>query len=886
MKITGLTDAQVAESKAKYGDNRITEQAREGFWDKLKGNFDDPIIKILIFALILNVFFAFMGKAEWYESVGIAMAVILATGVSTFSEYRNESAFQALQAEASLIKCKVYRNGAVAEIPINDIVMGDCVLLQTGDKIPADGVVIDGSIQVDQSILNGEAKEETKVPAADDAADAEAASSTDFLNPHKCFRGAVVAGGNAVMRTVTLGDATLYGKIAGELQTDEDRDTPLKLKLGDLADQISKFGYIGGVAIALAYIFDKIIIHNGFDMSAVAAFCSADPMGVLNIVVEAVMLAVIIIVMAVPEGLPLMIAIVSAQNMGKMLKDNVLVRKISGIETAGSLNLLFSDKTGTITKGQLEVVTFLDGTATFTDTFDKLSKKIQSLISLSVRFNSGAVITGNEIVGGNMTDRALLGFVIGKDTAPNVNVGDTVPFDSAKKYSMAKVSGDYNLWLIKGAPERLLDKCSYYYDAQGEKQKLTKDGISAVNTKIDELANRAIRTLALVTYDGEVIDGNIPDSGLTFVGVTGIRDDVRPDAIKAIEQVHKAGVQVVMITGDRKETAQAIAKEAGLIEIDDAIVITSAELNEMSDDEVKANLPRLRVIARALPTDKSRLVRLAQELNLVVGMTGDGVNDSPALKKADVGFAMGGGTEVAKEASEIVILDDNFSSIGRAILYGRTIFNSIRKFIIFQLTINVAAVLISFVCPLIELENPLTITQILWVNLVMDTLAALAFGGEPAIDRYMDEKPKQRDEHIISKYMYSAIGVGAIWSFAAGLFFLLSDFSAEHFRIGETDANMYLMTGYFAFFIFTAVFNAFNARTDQLNLFDNIGGNTGFLNVMGLIVVVQVLMTYLGGVILRCFGLTASEWAFVIAMAFTIIPVDLIRKTIVGSSAK
>ena len=886
MKITGLTDAQVAESKAKYGDNRITEQAREGFWDKLKGNFDDPIIKILIFALVLNVFFAFMGKAEWYESVGIAMAVILATGVSTFSEYRNESAFQALQAEASLIKCKVYRNGTVTEIPINDIVMGDCVLLQTGDKIPADGVVIDGSIQVDQSILNGEAKEENKVPAPNEAADSEAAASTDFLNPHKCFRGAVVAGGSAVMRTVTLGDATLYGKIAGELQTDEDRDTPLKLKLGDLAEQISKFGYIGGVAIALAYIFDKLIIHNGFDMAAVAAFCSADPMGVLNIIVEAIMLAVIIIVMAVPEGLPLMIAIVSAQNMGKMLKDNVLVRKISGIETAGSLNLLFSDKTGTITKGQLEVVTFLDGTAKFTEKFEELSKQKQELVSVSIRNNNGAVISGSDIVGGNMTDRALLGFLIGKDNPVDVSVVDTVPFDSAKKYSMARVKGNYSMWLLKGAPERLLDKCSYYYDDSGKKQNFTKEAISAVNDKIDELANRAIRTLALVTYEGEVKDGEVPDTGLTFVGVTGIRDDVRPDAIKAIEQVHKAGVQVVMITGDRKETAQAIAKEAGLIDINDAIVITSAELNEMSDDEVKAKLPKFRVIARALPTDKSRLVRLAQELNLVVGMTGDGVNDSPALKKADVGFAMGGGTEVAKEASEIVILDDNFKSIGKAILYGRTIFNSIRKFIIFQLTINVAAVLISFVCPLIELENPLTITQILWVNLVMDTLAALAFGGEPALDRYMDEKPKQRDEHIISKYMYSAIGVGALWSFGAGLFFLLSNFSHEHFRVGETDANMYLMTGYFAFFIFTAVFNAFNARTDQLNLFDNIGGNTGFLNVMALIVVVQVIMTYIGDVILRCFGLTASEWVFVIAMAFTIIPVDLIRKTIVGSSAK
>ena len=889
MKITGLTDAQVQEAKAKFGDNSITEQAREGFWDKLKGNFDDPIIKILIFALILNVFFAFMGKAEWYESVGIAMAVLLATLVSTFSEYKNESAFQKLQGEASLIKCKVYRNGVVTEIPINEITMGDCVLLQTGDKIPADGVIIDGSINVDQSILNGEAKEEEKTPAPDDATASASAESTDFLNPHKVFRAAVVAGGSAVMKTVTLGDNTVYGKIAGELQIDEDRDTPLKIKLTDLAGQISKFGYIGGVAIAVAFMFERIAIQHNFDWAQMSAFCS-DWMNILNSLVEAVMLAVIIIVMAVPEGLPLMIAIVSAQNMGKMLKDNVLVRKISGIETAGSLNLHFSDKTGTITKGLLEVVTFIDGTANFTETFDKLSGKLQSLVSLSVRFNNGAVITGDKIVGGNMTDRALLGFLIGKDTAPNATVVDTVPFDSAKKYSMAKVSGDFNLWLIKGAPERLLDKCSYYYDADGKQQKLSST--TAINAKIDELANRAIRTLALVTYDGEVVDGNIPDSGLTFVGVTGIRDDVRPDAIKAIEQVHSAGVQVVMITGDRKETAQAIAKEAGLIEIDDAIVITSTELNAMSDDEVKKALPKIRVIARALPTDKSRLVRLAQELNLVVGMTGDGVNDSPALKKADVGFAMGGGTEVAKEASEIVILDDNFKSIGKAILYGRTIFNSIRKFIIFQLTINVSAVLISFVCPLLGLENPLSITQILWVNLVMDTLAALAFGGEPALDRFMEEAPKRRDEPIINKYMASAIGTGSLWGFAMGLVFLLTDFSRDHFRdINPEGVNLsfggdsvYVLTGYFAFFIFLAVFNAFNARTDRINLFDNIGGNPGFLKVMGLIVVVQIAMTYLGGAILRCYGLTAGEWAFVLAMAFTIIPVDICRKLVIGSN--
>ncbi len=405
---------------------------------------------------------------------------------------------------------------------------------------------------------------------------------------------------------------------------------------------------------------------------------------------------------------------------------------------------------------------------------------------------------------------------------------------------------------------------------------------------IDELAGRAIRVLALAVSDSEIKDDALPEGDWTLVGVVGIRDEVRPESVEAIAQVRRAGVQVVMITGDRKDTAMAIAKEAGLLESEQDLVMTSDELAKLSDGELKDKLARIRVVARALPSDKSRFVRVAQELNLVVGMTGDGVNDSPALKKADVGFAMGGGTEVAKEASEIVILDDNFSSIEKAILYGRTIFNSIRKFIIFQLTINVAAVLVSFVCPLIGIENPLSITQILWVNLVMDTLAALAFGGEPALRRYMEEKPKRRDEAIVSRYMWTAILIGAGWTCALSMVFILTPFAQHFFRsdpsaLFET-ANEYLLTGYFAFFIFIAVFNAFNARTDKLNLFDNLGGNPGFLRVMGAIVIVQVLMTYFGGVIFRCFGLTAKEWAFVLLMAFTIIPVDLIRKSIVKNN--
>ena len=884
MKTYGLNDEQVRASREKYGDNRMTEQKTEGFWSKLKGNFGDPMIKILCVALIINVIFTILGQTEWYEPVGIAIAVLLATLVSTFSEHRNENAFQKLQEEASQIKCKVYRNGEIVEIPINDIVVDDCILLQSGDKIPADGILVDGTIQVDQSVLNGEAKEAEKLVMPDDYVETD--TSMDFLNKYKVFRGSVVCSGNAVMCVTTVGDKSVYGQIASELQIEADRDTPLKVKLGKLAKQISMFGYIGGIAIAAAFLFQRILVHNAFDIVQISAYFS-NWMNIVSDIVEAVMLAVIIIVMAVPEGLPLMIAIVSAQNMGKMLKDNVLVRKISGIETAGSLNILFSDKTGTITKGQLEAVAFIDGEGKEYRSYGDVVGELGKLLSLSVRHNTSAIVTGEgantRIVGGNATERAILGFVAGNKETAEVRVTGSIPFNSSNKYSAAHVDGAYNMSLIKGAPEKILSKCRYYYGEDGAKRPIS-DGAALVNSKIDMLARRAIRVLALATCESDIEGDTLPEGEWTLVGVIGIRDEVRPESIDAIAQVQNAGIQVVMITGDRKDTAMAIAREAGLLKNESDIVLTSDELAQMSDSELKEKLSNIRVVARALPSDKSRFVRVAQELDLVVGMTGDGVNDSPALKRADVGFAMGGGTEVAKEASEIVIMDDNFSSIEKAILYGRTIFNSIRKFIVFQLTINVAAVLISFVSPLLGMENPLSITQILWVNLVMDTLAALAFGGEPALQRYMRERPKKRDEHIVSKSMWSAIITGALWTFVLSLIFILSPLSHGLFR--SDSADKYLLTGYFTFFIFISVFNAFNARTEKLNLFDNIRGNKGFLKVMGLIVVVQVAMTYFGGVILRCYGLSLKEWIFVLVMAVTIIPVDLLRKFIVNRCQK
>lgn len=880
MDIRGLTSKEAEESKQKYGDNSLTEQKGESFFSKLLGNFSDPMIKILCVALIINVVFTILGEAEWYESVGIAIAVILATFVSTFSEYRNENAFQKLQEEASKIYCKVYRNGKIEEISINDIVTGDCILLQSGDKVPADGIIIDGALKIDQSVLNGESKEASKKVMPDNYVDQE--SSMDFLNEYKVFRGSVVCSGNAVMQVTVVGDKSVYGQIASELQEDEERDSPLKVKLSKLANGISKFGYIGGVAIAIALLFQRIVVHNDFNMTLISEYCS-DWMTIVNDLVQAVMLAVIIIVMAVPEGLPLMIALVSALNMSKMLKDNVLVRKIVGIETAGSLNILFSDKTGTITKGQLEAVTFVDGGGQEYDGFDNVKGELGKLLSLSIRHNTDAVISGEgnnmKIIGGNATERAILSYAAKSRNSSDVKAVkvSSIPFNSSNKYSASSINGDVNLTLIKGAPEKILQKCTKYYNSDGKQSKLSNKKL--IEDKINMLAGRAIRVLALAVSSEAINDEKLPEGEWTLVGIIGIRDEVRAESVTAIKEVQNAGVQVVMITGDRKDTAIAIAKEAGILSKPSDIVLTSDELATMSDEEVKKKMKDIKVVARALPSDKSRLVTLAQSLDMVTGMTGDGVNDSPALKKADVGFAMGGGTEVAKEASDIVILDDNFSSIDKAILYGRTIFNSIRKFIIFQLTINVSAVLISFASPLLGMENPLSIIQILWVNLVMDTLAALAFGGEPALERFMKEKPKKRNESIISKNMWSAILTDSLWAFALSLFFLLSPITDGWFR-GDGNSK-YLMTGFFTFYILMAAFNAFNARTEKVNLFDNIGKNHGFWKVILLIIVVQVFMTYLGGDVLRCYGLNVNEWVVVVLMAFTIIPVDMIRKAIV-----
>jgi len=868
MKKFGLTSQQVQASLEKYGNNTLSQPPRDTFLDKLLDNFKDPIIKILLFALFVNVVFVFMGHGDWIETCGIFLAILLATLVSTYSEYSNENAFQKLQEEASRIRCKVWRDGEPVEIHIDDIVVGDAIILEAGDKIPVDGILLSGDVKLDQAALNGESEEAHKKIAPQDFQWDD--NNIDFLDKYRLFRGSVVVEGTGVMEAVKIGDASVYGKLTQELKDDE-RDSPLKLKLKGLAKSISKFGYAGGVFIAIAFMAQKIL-----HAPSVSSYLSNTP-ALLSDLVQAVILGIIIIVMAVPEGLPLMIAIVSSLNMRKMLNDNVLVRKLVGIETAGSLNILFTDKTGTITKGKLEVVRFITGDKEEFVDFAELPAKIKELTYENVVLNTSATVADGKIIGGNMTENALSKFIGDYRTQ---NVGERlhfVPFNSANKFSWALVSkNDERYCLVKGAPEKLVQQASYYWDADGNRQPLTEAMKRSLDNRMFELAGSAIRMLALCSYEEELADENLPPKNLTLIGILGIRDEVRQEAVEAIVAVQNAGVQVVMITGDRKETAVAIAKDAHLLQHPEEIVWTSSELAALSDDEVKLLLPKLRVVARALPMDKSRLVRLSQEMNLVVGMTGDGVNDSPALKKADVGFAMGSGTEVAKEAGDIVILDDNFLSIKKAILYGRTIYNSICKFIVFQLTINFSAVAINFIAPFVGIDKPLTITQILWINLVMDTLAAIAFGGEPALEKYLAETPKDRSAPIVSKKMLTTIVLGGVYMTLVAIFFYKSSFIAEMFRSAPN--NIYIYTGFFCTYIFMAVANGFNVRVSGVNLLENLRLNKGFLDVMALIVAIQIALTFVGGRILRTAPLNLEEWLVVIALSLSIIVVDLLRK--------
>ena len=804
----GLSTNEAEASRAKHGANTLAKAKSKSFMRTFFENLADPVIRILLGALIVNLFFVFRG-GDAAETIGIAISVLLATLISTLSERGSEAAFRELEAECSHSLFRVWRDGELCQLAIEDIVVGDVVRVSAGEQIPADSFIIDGKLTLDQSMLTGESREVEKSRSRDTTRTPSSQSAV--------FRGSAILFGEAEIEVFSVGSDSFLGKISDEVGT-QTRQSPLKLRLTKLARQISRLGYLAAILVALAYLFKVFFIDSGLSLP-LALRKAQDLHYSLEHLLHAFMLGLTVIVMAVPEGLPMMIAVVLSANIRRMIKDNVLVRKPTGIEAAGSMNLLFTDKTGTLTEGKMCVSSIFvsdTGNVVAYDSFDSLKKhapSISQLYELNALYNTSASISKREVIGGNSTEKAL-SFSI-KDST-QIKLSDYTPqekiaFDSAYKYSAARIKGAQSMILIKGAPEKIIESCKYAYTRLGGTVPFAQISYSLLR-QISTATTAGSRVICVARADEMPRQNRLGE--LTFICAISLSDKLREEARDAVGTLERAGIQVVMITGDNKDTAKNIAHSCGILTKKRDLVLTSEELAKMSDDELRDALPSLAVLARALPTDKSRLVRVSQESDLVVGMTGDGINDAPALKRADIGFAMGSGTGVAREAGDIIILDNNLSSIGKAVLYGRTIFKSIRKFITLQLTMNLCAVGISMIGPFIGYDSPVTVVQMLWINIIMDTLGGLAFAGEAPLASYMKERPKRRDEPILNRYMAGQIIYSGLFTVGMYICFLRSARITSLFR--SSYDKIYLLTAFFALFIFTSVFHCFNARTDRI----------------------------------------------------------------------
>lgn len=842
MKI-GLTDKEVETSRNKYGKNELPNPKRRTIFNLIIESFGDPIIKILLIALAIKIVFMFR-DFNWYETLGILIAIFLATLISTISEYGSEAAFKKLQDENKDVNVKVYRNNSLVNLKSNEIVVGDVIVLESGDIVPADCKVISGFIQIDESMLTGESKLQEKryLPNKE----------------IKVYKGTICYEGSIKATVLSVGLNTIYGSIAKEI-SEEGTKSPLKKRLVHLSKIINRIGYIGAFLVVLSYLFSVIVIANNFDKELIINYITSTKL--INDLIYALTLCVTTIVVAVPEGLPMMITLVLSSNMKRLIKDNVLVRKMVGIETAGNINFLLTDKTGTITKGKLNCINYISGDLVKYNSVSKLNVKYKEKVIESLLYNSSSNLSNGEIIGGNTTDRAILEF-IKSDVYKKENNYKYTPFNSDDKYSEVYINNHH---YIKGAYDKLISKCNYFLD---HNNLLKKINVNTINNYIRTLTTKGLRVIANIEVNNDKT---------IFLGLIVIKDVIRNESLEGIKRIKQAGINTIMITGDHNDTAIAIAKEVGIYIDGKSVSLTSDEFNSLSHEEIYEILDNLAVISRALPKDKSRLVKIIQEKNYVVGMTGDGVNDAPALKKADVGFAMGSGTSVAKEASDIVILDNNLLSISKAILFGRTIFKSIRKFIVYQLSVNFCALALSIVGPFIGINTPITIVQMLWLNMIMDTFAGLAFSFEPSLIKYLEEKPIKKSEPVINKNMYIEILVNGFYTALVCVVFL----KLPIIKTIVNNQNKYFMTSYFALFIFLGIFNAFSCRTSSVNIFKNILLNKPFLLLFIFIFIAQIFIIYYGGSIFGTYGISIHDLLFVLTLSSTTLIINTIRKLLI-----
>ncbi|MBR6295232.1 MAG: cation-transporting P-type ATPase, partial [Treponema sp.] len=755
-------------------------------------------------------------------------------------------------------------NGKLIRILTSEIVKGDTVLVQAGDKVPVDGLLFEGTIKVSQAALNGESRDETKKAAST----MDEAESTDYASENKVFMGSVVTSGEAYMVATVIGDASELGKINKALTDDdeeEERKDTSSLKLEKVAAGIGKIG-VSAAAIAgvLHVVFS--LINGGWEEGKFVVT-------ILLLVAEAVMLMASIVIMAVPEGLPMMNSLVQSMNTESMYKKNILVSHKAAFSDSAYMNVLFSDKTGTITEGNLSLVEFITGDGEVTNSI------VDSEFIEAITLNNLAKVSEGKAIGSNNMDRALLTYALnnGYDDSKNdpEKVAEISGFDSEKKCATVTLRDGTVYW--KGATENIINQVTHYVLPNGEEKAFTAESKKKVE---EQMVNEAKRTMKLLSV------AKITNGKTVLLAVLCLRDNVRKDAIETVKILNKAGIQVVMVTGDAEETAVAIAKEAGILKDEKTdVVLTHETLEKMSDDELKEKLPFLRVVSRAKPLDKRRLVSIAQKLENVCGMTGDGVNDAPALKQADIGFAMGDGTAVAQEAGDVVILNNSLTSIKDCVLNSRTMAKSVGKFLIFQLTVNISTLLMNILAPVLGIVEPFSIVQILWINLIMDTLAAMAFGGEPILERYMNDKPALRTDNILTKYIKSAIGCSSVFITLVSIL-ILKDVGGLTSRLipeGCANPEMYTKTFMFAFFIYSIIFNSLNTRSERANLFEHLGENKRFVLVMGSIFILQTVIIEFGGAVFETVMLDPKTLLVSMGLGLLIIPVDLIRKLFVRS---
>ena len=842
--LNGLSDQEVIESRNKNGINLLTPPKRPSMWKLYWEKFQDPVIRILlvaaVFSLAISVF-----ENEYAETIGIFFAIFLATGIGFYFEYDANKKFDLLNAVGEEIPVTVIRNGKIREIPRKEIVVGDIVILNTGEEVPADGKLLEAvSLQVNESTLTGE----LMVAKSTDEAhfDKEATYPSDEV-----MRGTTITDGHGIMRVDRVGDATEIGKVARQATEQSQEQTPLNIQLSRLASLIGKAGFT--IAILTFVIFTSKDLYEYLSVTAVNDWHQW--LDIARIVLKYFMMAVTLIVVAVPEGLPMSVSLSLALNMRRMLKTNNLVRKMHACETMGAITVICTDKTGTLTQNLMQV-------------YDaKLDESRADVIAEGIAANSTAFLEekdGKPNGVGNPTEIALLLWLNGKgkdymSLREAAKVVNQLTFSTERKYMATLVESPVigkRVLYVKGAPEIVMGKCN-----------LSAEQIEANNRQLLEYQNKAMRTLGLayrvISDEAETDCATlVAEGGLTFLGIFAISDPIRPDVPAAVERCQSAGINIKIVTGDTPGTATEIARQIGLWKPEDTERnrITGVEFAALTDEEALDRVLDLKVMSRARPMDKQRLVQLLQQKGAVVAVTGDGTNDAPALNHAQVGLSMGTGTSVAKEASDITLLDDSFNSIATAVMWGRSLYKNIQRFIVFQLTINVVALLSVLLGAFFGSELPLTVTQMLWVNLIMDTFAAMALASIAPSADVMNEKPRRRSDFIITPTMRKHIlGVGLA-------FLVLLMGALAYFNNLPGGMNTHHLTMFFTLFVMLQFWNLFNASVFGTNhsVFKDANHAKGMLSVAAIILVGQIIIVTFGGKVFRTEPLSVAEWLYIV----------------------